>query len=325
MGASKGYRAIAPDLRGYGDTEAPRSPTSYTAFHIVGDLVSLLDSLGLDEVYLVGHDWGAIISWYLCLFRPDRIKALVNMSVVYTPRDPLMLFIASKGYRAIAPDLRGYGDTESPSSPTSYTAFHIVGDLVSLLDSLGLDEVYLVGHDWGAIISCKKTLMYCYCQQEIGWEQEFAKVDTKRQLAASYCNRNPSPPMLPKDYAKNFNPPSYTLPSWFTEEDLDYFASKYRATGFTGGFNYYRCFDLNWELCAAWMGSKIMVPVKFIVGDLDLTYHFPGAKEYIHGDEFKKLVPGLEEVVVMEGVGHFINQEKPQEINNHIYDFITKF
>nr|GFC24927.1 bifunctional epoxide hydrolase 2 [Tanacetum cinerariifolium] len=73
------------------------------------------------------------------------------------------------------------------------------------------------------------------------------------------------------------------------------------------------------------MGSKIMVPVKFIVGDLDITYHFPGAKEYIHGDEFKKLVPGLEEVVVMEGVGHFINQEKPQEINDHIYDFITKF
>ncbi|GJR91132.1 bifunctional epoxide hydrolase 2-like protein [Tanacetum coccineum] len=272
--SSKGYRAIAPDLRGYGDTEAPSSPTSYTAFHIVGDLVSLLDSLGLDKVYLVGHDWGAIISWYLCLFRPDRIKALVNMSVVYTPRDPLVKPLEK--YR------KAFGD-----------------------------DFYI----------CRI--------QEIGWEQEFAKVDTKRQLAASYCNRNPSPPKLPKDYAKNFNPPPYTLPSWFTEEDLDYFASKYRATGFTGGFNYYRCFDLldcrNWELCAAWMGSKIMVPVKFIVGDLDLTYHFPGAKEYIHGDAFKKLVPGLEEVVVMEGVGHFINQEKPQEINNHIYDFITKF
>nr|GEY57096.1 hypothetical protein [Tanacetum cinerariifolium] len=61
--SSKGYRAIAPDLRGYGDTEAPNSPTSYTAFHIVGDLVSLLDSLGLDKDYLVSHDWGAIISW----------------------------------------------------------------------------------------------------------------------------------------------------------------------------------------------------------------------------------------------------------------------
>ncbi|GJT29111.1 bifunctional epoxide hydrolase 2-like protein [Tanacetum coccineum] len=59
-----------------------------------------------------------------------------------------MLFIASKGYRAIAHDLRGFGDTEAPSSPTSYTAFHIVGDLMSLLDLLKLDKVYLVGHDW---------------------------------------------------------------------------------------------------------------------------------------------------------------------------------
>ncbi|KAI3526859.1 hypothetical protein L1887_06125 [Cichorium endivia] len=86
--SSKGYRAIAPDLRGFGDSEAPPSSASYTVFHIVGDLVCLLDSLGLDKVFLVGHDWGAIISWYLCLFRPDRIKALVNMSVVYQPRNP---------------------------------------------------------------------------------------------------------------------------------------------------------------------------------------------------------------------------------------------
>ncbi|PWA50194.1 epoxide hydrolase [Artemisia annua] len=94
-------------------------------------------------------------------------------------------------------------------------------------------------------------------KNEIGWEEEYAKVDTKKQLAAAYFKRSPSPPKLPKDYAKVFNPPPYTLPSWFTEEDLEYFASKYSATGFTGGFNYYRCYDLNWELCAAWMGSKI--------------------------------------------------------------------
>nr|XP_043610425.1 epoxide hydrolase A-like [Erigeron canadensis] len=268
--SSKGYRAIAPDLRGFGDTEAPPLPTSYTALHIVGDLVGLLDSLGLDKVYLVGHDWGAIISWYFCLFRPDRIKALVNMSVVYTPRDPSV-------------------------KPLDYYR-----------KTFG-DDFYV----------CRF--------QEIGWEEEYGKVDTKRQLAASYFNRNPSAPKLPKDYAKCFNPHPYTIPSWFTKQDLDYFASKFRATGFRGGFNYYRCFDLNWELCAAWTKYKIVVPVKFIVGDLDLTYHFPGTKEYIHGGGFKEAVPGLEEVVVMEGVGHFINQEKSQEINYHIYDFITKF
>lgn len=86
--ASLGYRAIAPDLRGYGDTDAPPSPASYTAVHIVGDLVGLLDSLGIDQVFLVGHDFGAVMAWYFCLFRPDRVKALVNMSVIFSPRNP---------------------------------------------------------------------------------------------------------------------------------------------------------------------------------------------------------------------------------------------
>ena len=86
--SSHGYRCIAPDLRGYGDTDAPPSAASYTVFHIVGDLVGLIDHLGIDQVFLVGHDWGAIIAWNFCLFRPDRIKALVNMSVVWFPRNP---------------------------------------------------------------------------------------------------------------------------------------------------------------------------------------------------------------------------------------------
>ena len=80
-----------------------------------------------------------------------------------------------------------------------------------------------------------------------------------------------------------------------------------------------------WELTGPWTGAKIKVPTKFIVGDQDLVYHFPGAKEYIHGDSFKEDVPHLEEVVVIEGAAHFINQEKADEINSLIYDFITKF
>lgn len=80
-----------------------------------------------------------------------------------------------------------------------------------------------------------------------------------------------------------------------------------------------------WELTAAWTGAQIKVPVKFIVGDLDTTYNTPGVKEYIHEGGFKKDVPLLEEVVVMEGVAHFINQEKPEETSGHIYDFIQKF
>jgi pimeloyl-ACP methyl ester carboxylesterase len=74
-----------------------------------------------------------------------------------------------------------------------------------------------------------------------------------------------------------------------------------------------------------WTGAQVKVPVKFIVGDLDITYNIPGVQDYIHQGGFKKDVPFLQEVVVMEGAGHFINQEKAEEINAHIYDFINKF
>ncbi len=88
--ASLGYKAVAPDLRGYGDTDSPPSITSYTTFHMVGDLVALLDIVAPDQdkVFVVGHDWGALIAWHLCLYRPGRVKAMVNMSVFLSPRNP---------------------------------------------------------------------------------------------------------------------------------------------------------------------------------------------------------------------------------------------
>jgi pimeloyl-ACP methyl ester carboxylesterase len=80
-----------------------------------------------------------------------------------------------------------------------------------------------------------------------------------------------------------------------------------------------------WELTGPWTGLQIKVPVKFIVGDLDITYSIPGIKEYIHNGGLKTQVPNLQDVVVIEGAAHFINQEKPEEISAHIYDFIKKF
>lgn len=67
------------------------------------------------------------------------------------------------------------------------------------------------------------------------------------------------------------------------------------------------------------------MPVKFVIGDLDLTYHFPGVKEFIESGAIKNYVPLLEEVVLLEGVGHFLTQEKPEEVSQHVYDFISKF
>ena len=83
-------------------------------------------------------------------------------------------------------------------------------------------------------------------------------------------------------------------------------------------------FCRSWELIAPWMESKVEVPAKFIVGDLDLTYNTPGFNEYMNFDVMKKYVPFLEDVVVMKGVGHFVQEEKSVEINQYIYDFFQK-
>ncbi|KAL7215819.1 hypothetical protein ACSBR1_027883 [Camellia fascicularis] len=80
---AQGYRVIAPDLRGFGDTtRAPPGTVAYTNIHVVGDLVALLDDISPDQdkVFVVGHDWGAMITWALCLYKPDKVNALVNVS-----------------------------------------------------------------------------------------------------------------------------------------------------------------------------------------------------------------------------------------------------
>uniref|UniRef100_A0A5B6ZS92 soluble epoxide hydrolase n=1 Tax=Davidia involucrata TaxID=16924 RepID=A0A5B6ZS92_DAVIN len=273
--AAHGYRAVAPDLRGYGDTTgAPTSAAHYTTFQVVGDVVALLDAIApeQDKVFVVGHDWGAFIGWHLCLYRPDRVKALVNLSVAFIPRNPTTNLL--EGLRAI------FGD-----------------------------DHYI-----------------CRFQEPGDIEAEFAKVGTKRVIKKLLTYRYPGPFYFPKGegFMNSYDSPSM-LPSWLSEEDVDYYASKFEQSGFTGGVNYYRSIGLNWELTAPWTGAQVKVPAKFIVGDLDLTYHMPGTKEYIHNGGFQKDVPLLQEVVVMEDTAHFIQQEKPNEINKQIYDFIQKF
>jgi pimeloyl-ACP methyl ester carboxylesterase len=80
-----------------------------------------------------------------------------------------------------------------------------------------------------------------------------------------------------------------------------------------------------WELTAPWSGAEIKVPVKFIIGDLDLTYNIPSTQDFICKGDSSKFVPLLDDVVVMKDVGHFINEEKTNEINELIINFIKKF
>jgi pimeloyl-ACP methyl ester carboxylesterase len=83
--AAAGYRAAAPDMRGYGGTEAPADPESYTMLHHAGDMVGLVQALGEKEAVIVGHDWGAPAAGNTALLRPDMFRAVVGMSAPFSP------------------------------------------------------------------------------------------------------------------------------------------------------------------------------------------------------------------------------------------------
>src|SRR5918992_2153993 len=86
--AEAGYRAVAPDMRGYGESSIPAEIEAYDAPTLCADLVGLLDELRAERAIFVGHDWGASVVWQLALAHPSRVAALVALSVPYVPRPP---------------------------------------------------------------------------------------------------------------------------------------------------------------------------------------------------------------------------------------------
>src|SRR5260221_7565367 len=84
--AAAGFHAVAPDMRGYGRSDRPDAIDQYTLFHLVGDMVGLLDALEAPTAVIVGHDWGATVAWHAALLRPDRFRAVIGLSVPFRPR-----------------------------------------------------------------------------------------------------------------------------------------------------------------------------------------------------------------------------------------------
>jgi len=87
--ANSGYRAIAPDQRGYGLTDAPPNVEDYSADELIADVLGLLDALELKSATFVGHDWGALILWYMAMLAPERIERLIILNIPHSPRPPI--------------------------------------------------------------------------------------------------------------------------------------------------------------------------------------------------------------------------------------------
>jgi pimeloyl-ACP methyl ester carboxylesterase len=84
--AEAGFHAVAADMRGYGESDRPTPIDQYSLLHLVGDMVGVLDCLGVKQAVIAGHDWGAPVAWHAALLRPDRFRAIIALSVPYRPR-----------------------------------------------------------------------------------------------------------------------------------------------------------------------------------------------------------------------------------------------
>ncbi|KAH7278817.1 hypothetical protein KP509_38G057200 [Ceratopteris richardii] len=251
-------------MRGYGDSSAPEGANNYTYLHIVGDLIGLLDALKVEKAFVVGHDWGAMVSWQLVIFRPDRVIALANLSVYYSPRNPN-------------------------------------GSMVTLMRKYSGGKHYM-------------------CKFQLAGEVEarIHKVTYDGFLRHVFSQKfDPMP-----DWSKAFEEKG-ALPEWVSEEDLAYYVSEFQKHGFTPAINYYRSLDLSWELTAAWANSKVMVPTIFMIGDKDLAFIFPNAKDHIEG--MSKHVPHLKKTIILEDAGHFLQAERAESVNDHILQFFKSF
>ena len=275
--AEAGYHAVAPDQRGYGQTDAPEPIDAYTIMHLVGDQVGLLDALGEERAVIVGHDWGSIVAWNAALIRPDRFHAVVGMSVPYLPRNP---FRPTEMMKAMVGDRFLYilyfqepGKAEAELDPRA--AEMLRNMLYSASGSVPDD------HEW-----------------------DFDKPKTARFMDGML--------EMPEK-----------LPDWLTEEDLAYYTTEFERTGFRGGLNWYRNLDRNWELLAPWAGAKVEVPACFIGGLKDGVVTGPErAGEGPMVQMLPTVLGDLRSKVLIEGSGHWNQQEHPVETNRALIEFL---
>ena len=280
--ATAGFHAVAPDMRGYGKSDRPEAIDQYTIFHLVGDLVGLLDALEVPTAVIVGHDWGAGIAWQAARLRPDRFRAVVALSVPFRPRGPVR-----------------------PTSVMPRTADAQFYQLY--FQEPGVAEAELERDPRITV----RNMLY-------GGSGEGAAAI---RAAAASSGASPNLGMVPKGggFLRGSGAPA-TLPAWLSEADIDFYAGEFKRSGFRGPLNYYRNIDRNWELTAAFAGVNVTVPALYVAGDRDMVVSFPGTAELLAN--LKQFVPALRDIQMLPGCGHWTQQERASEVSAAIVDFV---
>ncbi len=267
--------------------------------------------------------------------------------------------LAAAGYHVLAPDQRGYGGSSRPEAVDKYTIVELTADLVGLLDDVGAQRATFVGHDWGSIVAWQMPLFHpdrvlavaglsgppvprsrrppthgwrkrfgdrffyiLYFQEPGVADAELARdpaVTMRRTLGGVRPRDDQLAEMLragPAGYLDRLPEPD-GLPDWLSEEELNYYVETFARTGFTGALNWYRNFDLNWELSAQAPATTIAVPSLFVVGDQDPVLRFTPT------DRSAEVISGPYRELIIDGAGHWIQQERPGEVNQALLELLT--
>ncbi len=271
-----------------------------------------------------------------------------------------LVALAEAGFHAAAPDQRGYGRTGGPDEVDRYSILHLTGDAIGLVGALGAEQAVLVGHDWGAPVAWTAALtrpdvvrgvvglsvppyprgrvrpteamrgLYgdsyymLHFQQEGPPEAELGRDvpgTFRRLLAGAPVTGSQGLPLVPPGggFLDVFGEPA-GLPGWVTEADIAFLASEFEAGGFRRPLHWYRNLDRNWELTAAWDGATIRPPALYVVGDKDLVVANPRARAAL--SNLSEHVPRLRGIQWLEGAGHWIQQERHEEVSQALIAFL---
>ena len=272
--SDSGYRVVAPDMRGYGDTDAPSEVDDYNIEKVAADMIGILDYLGEEKAVMVGHDWGAIVAWQTVQFYPDRFDGLIAMSVPFAGRQE-----------------------RSP--------------MVEWKETFGDNFYYILYHNEPNGVA------------ELEYDSNPRELLSRLYLSP----RSPRDPPVITDPSSSaggwigrLGAPK-SLPSWLSASDLNYFVSEFERAGFRGGVNYYRNFHRNWELTESLKDARIDIPTLFIAGERDVV--IGGASEARLRGAMSRVVNDLREVILVPEVGHWVQQEAPDVVNQAMSDFLT--
>ena len=114
--------------------------------------------------------------------------------------------------------------------------------------------------------------------------------------------------------------PEGRLPAWLSAADIEVYAAAFRQSGFRGGFNWYRNLDRNWVLTAPFQGARIRPPALFVAGTRDGVIASKMGRKHL--EQMDEYVPNLRDKVLIEGAGHWVQQERPAEVNAALLRFL---